>query len=112
MTIAVSVTDCTYGRGAQGLGIGLERRSNGVWGDLMQGCTDDKGQVSDWSPMLALTRGIYRIHLDIDTYFVTLGVVPVYPSVTITFRVRDPATRYNVAVLITPYANLVYQPSR
>jgi 5-hydroxyisourate hydrolase-like protein (transthyretin family) len=53
-------------------------------------------------------RGVYRIELDVDGYFASLGIAPFYPTITVSLRVQSPERSYTVPVLITPYAYLTY----
>jgi 5-hydroxyisourate hydrolase-like protein (transthyretin family) len=109
MAITVNVIDCMNGRAAEGVKIKVEYRTDSTWRDLATGETDGSGQLSDWHPEFTPTYGIYRLELDIDGYFASLGSPSFYAQAMATFRVIDPAAAYQVSVLVTPYMQLMYQ---
>lgn len=107
MTICVSATDCLYGRPAAGIAARLARkdRDDGGWNESARGRADDQGCVHAWDPAPQLERGTYRVELDLDSYFSTIGVTPFMPTATVTFRVLDPDGPCQIALFITPYAS-------
>lgn len=109
MSISVEVIDCMHGRPAEGIAVRLESQVGGAWGEPTRGVTDENGLLREWQPSLVVARRIYRIELDIDRYYATLGIVPFLPRVTITFRVLDPAERHHLPISITPYSQSTYQ---
>lgn len=107
MKVTVSVVDCAQGRPAEGVAGRLERRVDGVWTEQAKGRTDECGSIT-WGRVPSPAKCVYRIELDVDQYFATLGIVPTHPWVTIVFRVLDPAADQHIPVLMTPHAHLTY----
>jgi 5-hydroxyisourate hydrolase len=91
-----------------GMTVRLDREFDGTWIAEKKDLTDDDGRIKDWvdSP---LPRGAYKLEFDLDSYFSSLGVMPFYPVVTLSFRVLDPAHPLDISLLITPYAYFTYQ---
>lgn len=107
MKVTVNVVDCAHGRPAEGVAGRLEQRLGGVWTELAKGRTDERGAIS-WDGMPSPGRCLYRLELDIDQYFATLGIVPSHPWVTVVFRVLDPGADQHIPVLMTPHAHMTY----
>jgi 5-hydroxyisourate hydrolase len=108
MNISVSVINCMHGRPAEGVAVRLERKVGGEWVELAHGRTDENGWLGNWHPAPVLGRGIYRLELDLDSYFGNLGIIPFHPSAIVAFRAVDPAQTYQLPVLATPYAIMTY----
>ena len=109
MSFTVNVIDCMYGSPAQGVTGRLERQSYGTWEEPVHGRTDENGLLCGWSPTPAITPGVYRLELDVDRYYATLGIVPLYLRVNVVLRVTDPADDHRVYVLITPFFNAMFR---
>jgi len=109
--ITICVVDSMHGRPAEGLAFRLQRKVGGEWQDQMQGHTDERGEVVGMLSPLAVTSGIYRVELDIDGYFASLGMVAFNPNVTMDFRVLDPTQQHHISILITPHSYLTYRSS-
>ncbi len=102
MCIVVQVTDGVYGRPAVGLPVRLYHEAGGEWRESGRGRTDAEGVVTDWGGGPA-ESGLHRLEFDVGNYFASLGVEPFFPRVEVTFRVVDPAERYEVPLLVTPH---------
>ncbi|WP_327097900.1 hydroxyisourate hydrolase [Nocardia vinacea] len=99
MSLSTHVLDAASGRPAAGLPVRLEN----VDGTVLAECrTDDDGRVKD---LPAPEIGIHRL------IFETGDLSPFYPSVTIDFRVTDPAEHYHVPLLLSPYSYSTYRGS-
>ena len=111
MDISVYIIDCTRGSPAAGVPVSLERLTDGNWEKLARHRTDDNGLVV--SPGFSSDRrGMHRISIDIDSYFVGLGLEPFYPNICITFRVSELAESAHIPVLIAPYGFSSYSAIR
>jgi 5-hydroxyisourate hydrolase len=108
MGVSVRVFDCMCGKPAIGMSVRLDRDLDGIWITEKRNHIDDDGRVSDWVNS-TLAYGAYQLEFDLDGYFSSLGVMPFYPAVTLTFRVLDPAQLIDLSLLITPYAYFTYQ---
>ena len=88
MGVTVYVHDSMRGCPAEGMPVMLEKQTHAKWIEAGTGLTDDNGHVG--AHFLHVEgRGVYRLILDLDSYFVSLGVESFYPSVTTTFRLGD-----------------------
>lgn len=99
MSLSTHVLDAASGRPAAGLAVRLERADGTV---LAERRTDDDGRVED---LPAPEIGTHRLIFD------TGDLSPFYPSVTIDFRVADPAEHYHVPLLLSPYSYSTYRGS-
>ncbi|MET8870741.1 hydroxyisourate hydrolase [Nocardia sp. NPDC004278] len=99
MSLSTHVLDAGSGRPAAGLAVRLERADGTV---LAERRTDDDGRVKD---LPAPEIGAHRLIFD------TGDLSPFYPSVTIDFRVADPAEHYHVPLLLSPYSYSTYRGS-
>ncbi|XRQ09016.1 hydroxyisourate hydrolase [Actinomadura welshii] len=108
MSILVNVVDSLHGQPAEGVGMHLEHRIDGEWREVVQGKTDENGDFRPLNGGPLPQYGIYRLELDIDAYYATLGLAPFYPRVTIDFRVSDAGAEHHIPVLITLFACAFY----
>ncbi|MEV5833453.1 hydroxyisourate hydrolase [Nocardia sp. NPDC052112] len=99
MSLSTHVLDAASGRPAAGLAVRLERADGSV---LAERHTDADGRLED---LPAPEIGVHRL------IFETGDRSPFYPSVTIEFRVTDPAERYHVPLLLSPYSYSTYRGS-
>jgi 5-hydroxyisourate hydrolase-like protein (transthyretin family) len=104
MSILVSVVDSLHGQPAEGVGVHIESRIDGVWREVVQGKTDQNGEFRPLNGGPLPKYGIYRLELDIDAYYATLGLAPFYAKVTIDFRICDTGAEHHIPVLITLFA--------
>jgi 5-hydroxyisourate hydrolase len=107
MSVSVHVIDGVYGRPVIGMSVRLDRHIDGSWIEQLRDKTDDDG-VSG-GPSAPVERGVYRLELDLDGYFSSLGITPFYPAINIVFRIGDPNYSYRISLLITPSAFTTYQ---
>jgi 5-hydroxyisourate hydrolase len=100
--ITTHVLDTAQGRPAAGVPITLHR------GDqlLAQGETDADGRMRVLAPA-DISAGTYRITFHTDAY----NPNGFFPTVTIDFRVTDPAQHYHVPLLLSPFGYSTYRGS-
>lgn len=91
VNVTAEALECVHGRSAVGLHARLEALIDNEWVLLAEHRTDESGRIDDWDSA-GERRGLYRIVFDIDLYFAGLGMTPMYPAVTTTFRVSDERT--------------------
>jgi 5-hydroxyisourate hydrolase len=58
-----------------------------------------------------LETGTYRLTFTVGEYFRELGVEAFYPTVEITFEVRDAGQHYHVPLLVSPFGYSTYRGS-
>ena len=111
--ITTHVLDTARGRPADGVPVVLERVDVGSpVRELGRGVTDSDGRLRTLLPSgEALGAGTYRLTFDVETYFRALGADAFYPSVSVSFRVRDPGQHYHVPLLLSPYGYSTYRGS-
>ena len=108
MSFTVCVIDTMHGRPADGVAVRVERRVDGEWRGLVQGVTDETGGLAGVLSKLPVTCGVYRVELDVDGYFASLGIAAFHPVVSVVFRVGEP-TGYHIPILITPHSLQTYR---
>jgi 5-hydroxyisourate hydrolase len=107
VSITVYVYDCMRGAAAGGVPVRLDFLADGSWEPLGQWLTDDDGLI-DGAAIQPGGRGMHRLTLGLDGYFVTLGVGSVFPAITIDFRVADPAEPLYLPVYVGPNSYSCY----
>ncbi len=110
--ITTHILDVARGRPAEGVAVTLEHHKAGEWQLLGQRKTDVDGRVRDLlSENVKLTPGAFRLNFDTTSYFTKLGVESFYPTVTVTFTVKDPDQHYHVPLLLSPFGYSTYRGS-
>jgi 5-hydroxyisourate hydrolase len=112
-TISTHVLDTALGRPAAGVQVILEQVDDaGLGVSLGVGMTDADGRVRELLPAGETLRpGNYRLRFDTGAYFGALKIETFYPSVTVEFRITEPAGRYHVPLLVSPYGYSTYRGS-
>jgi 5-hydroxyisourate hydrolase len=109
--LSTHVLDLALGRPAAGVPVRLELWRDG-WQPLAEAVTNDDGRVARLLPEgTALLPGDYRLGFDTATYFAARGGESFYPSVTVTFSVRDAAQHHHVPLLLSPFGYSTYRGS-
>jgi len=109
--ISTHVLDTTTGRPAAGMPVTLEKQSGGGWHSAGQGVTNQDGRVPDLLAGTELVAGTYRLIFDTAAYFGVKRQSCFYPQVQVTFSVADPAQRYHVPLLLSPFGYSTYRGS-
>ena len=104
--LSTHVLDATSGRPATGVGVTLTDSTGAL---LATATTDADGRVGALAQ--AELSGVYRMTFDTGAYFAAQGVTGFYPEVVIAFEITDPADRYHVPILLSPYAYSTYRGS-
>ena len=108
--ISTHVLDTSRGRPASGMPVSLDVRSDaGVWATIGRGTTDADGRAKLMET--SVPRAVYRLVFDADAYFRAWNVDGFYPEGSIVFEVRDPAQRYHVPLLLSPFGFSTYRGS-
>jgi 5-hydroxyisourate hydrolase len=110
--ITTHVLDTSRGRPASGVPVVLEIRSEKGWQEIGRSETDTDGRVRNLLPEgSALSKGIYRLTFEIETYFRAQGVEGFYPEASIVFHVREANQHYHVPLLLSPFGYSTYRGS-
>lgn len=113
MGISTHVLDIARGRPAAGIPVTLETMEpDGTWRRAGDGTTNDDGRVKPLLPESAtFVAGLFRIRFDVDSYLQKFHGKSFYPSVTIDFRVENPAEHFHVPLLLSPFGFSTYRGS-
>jgi hydroxyisourate hydrolase len=113
--ISTHVLDTSRGQPAVGVSVILERlavEGSASTREMARAKTDADGRVPELLPNgRELGIGRYRLTFDTGSYFASAGVEPFYPSVMVTFVVRDTAQHYHIPLLLSPYGYSTYRGS-
>lgn len=111
MSISTHVLDTARGRPAAGVGVHLERRTDGGWSSLSRATTDGDGRVSDLLGGGVPEAGVHRLTFATADYHGRLGVDAFHPEVTIAFQVTAPEEHHHVPLLLSPFGYTTYRGS-
>jgi 5-hydroxyisourate hydrolase len=102
--ISTHVLDTARGRAAERIPVELDMFISGHgWHEVGRGITNGDGRISDFGEPPA--EGIYRLMFDVASY----EHDAFFPSITITFDVRDPNQHYHVPLLFSPFGYSTYR---
>ncbi|HEX8068608.1 MAG TPA: hydroxyisourate hydrolase [Pyrinomonadaceae bacterium] len=111
-SITTHILDTAAGRPAAGVGVTLELQADHGWREVGRGVTDEDGRLRSLLPGdFAFAPGVYRLTFDVGAYFAGQARASFYPSVSISFVVRDAAEHYHVPLLLSPYGYSTYRGS-
>jgi 5-hydroxyisourate hydrolase len=104
MLVSLDVVDAMIGRPAEGIPVTLRRdgETNGL--TLPAELTDANGRVTWPGPEEA--RGKYRLEVELDRYYGSIGVTAFQSCVQMDFRVFDADETVNLLLIISPTSNV------
>jgi 5-hydroxyisourate hydrolase len=106
MMITTHVLDVARGTPAPLIPVELDIFITGHgWRDAGRGVTNPDGRVLDFGEDAA--PGIYRLSFDVAVY----NAEAFFPTIAITFEVRDVNENYHVPLLLSPYGYTTYRGS-
>ena len=103
--VTTHVLDTALGVPAAGVPVRLLRE--GV--ELARAVTDADGRAASLGPE-SVAPGSHRLEFDVATYAAATGRTFLFPTVTITFDVREDA-HHHVPLLLSPFAYTIYRGS-
>lgn len=110
--ITTHVLDVSKGQPASRVPVVLEYEDAGNWREIGRGQTDADGRLKDLLPAdFNLAAGTYRLTFDTSAYFYAQSAESFYPTVTVTFIIKDAAQHYHVPLLLSPYGYSTYRGS-
>jgi 5-hydroxyisourate hydrolase len=109
--ITTHVLDTSIGQPAQGVGIALEIETPHGWRELGHSKTNSDGRATELLSGEKLSEGKYRLRFHTGAYFSERTVSSFFPTVEITFLVRDPTQHYHVPLLLGPHGYTTYRGS-
>lgn len=104
--LSTHVLDTVTGRPAAGVAVTL---ADAAGTTLASAATDGDGRIAGLST--GELSGVYRLTFDTGAYFASIGVSGFYPEVIIAVEITEPAGRYHVPLLVSPYAYCTYRGS-
>jgi 5-hydroxyisourate hydrolase len=107
--ISTHVLDIARGVPASGVAVMLEARDGTGWTTIGRRTTDDRGRIGSFVDA-PLAAGTYRLTFDTGAYHHSLDVRPFFPSVAVTFDVREEG-HHHVPLLLSPYGYSTYRGS-
>jgi 5-hydroxyisourate hydrolase len=108
-SITTHVLDTSIGRPAPGVSIALEFRDPDQWIAIGSGETDSDGRLRTLVPDgVRLASGTYRLIFDTGSYFLSSGRQSFFPSVIVTFELREGASNHHVPLLVSPFGYSTY----
>jgi 5-hydroxyisourate hydrolase len=112
-TISTHVLDTAQGKPAKGVPVRLERRETSRnWLLLNSAHTDNDGRCGQLLlEDKALPAGLYRLTFDTASYFAAEKTEGLYPSVEVTFQVRDGESYFHIPLLLSPNGYTTYRGS-
>jgi len=115
-TITTHVLDLSLGRPASGVAVQLERDDDDNDESspsrlLGIGRTDPDGRLRTLMDGAVLEPGVYRLTFSVGEYFAASNVEAFYPTVQVTFEVKDASRHYHVPLLVSPFGYSTYRGS-
>lgn len=104
MIVSLDIVDAMIGRPAEGIPVTLRRDGDGKGSKLRSQLTDLSGRVT-W-PEPSERRGKYRLQVELDKYYASLGVTPFQSCVQMDFRVFHPDEIVSLLLIISPTSNV------
>jgi 5-hydroxyisourate hydrolase len=110
--ITTHVLDTMRGRPAEGIRVSVEKKIGGAWMKLASGKTNADGRIADLLPAnFALSTGTYRMRFETAAYFKRINTRAFYPSVDVTFEIKDVTSHYHIPLLLSPFGYSTYRGS-
>ena len=110
--ITTHILDLARGKPAAGVRVVLASIEDGQRTTVASGVTDADGRLKD---LLAkgkkLDAAIYELTFETGPYFMSHGVQPFHPRVSVMFEIADPDEHYHVPLLISPFGYTTYRGS-
>lgn len=80
------------------------------WTLLSSGVTNRDGRVETLlRPGSEVDKGIYKIEFGVGSYYLSQDTACFYPSVSVTFEIRNPGEHYHIPLLISPNSYSTYR---
>jgi 5-hydroxyisourate hydrolase len=114
MGIALQILDGTHGQAAADVSARLERACADGWALAGAAETGSVGRIANLCEE-RVDRGVYRLAIDSDGYFASLGMSGAYPEIIIVFRIHDESGTCQINVSLSPHSfsvHFVTMPSR
>jgi 5-hydroxyisourate hydrolase len=112
--ITTHVLDTAAGKPAVGLSVVLYVNKGSEWVRVAAGRTDQQGRLTELTDGVETLPGVYRLTFDTGTYHRETGthqreVLPFFPEVQVTFKMREAGEHIHVPLLISPFGYTTYR---
>ena len=108
--ISTHILDLARGKPASGVAVQLEAQEpTGSWRLLSSASTDHDGRCGQLLARDELAPGLYRLRFDTAAYFAALRVETLYPSVEVTFQVREGESQFHIPLLLNANGYTTYR---
>lgn len=111
MPLSTHVLDITTGHPAADVAVSLSRVDDrGERTAIASARTDADGRIA--APFGGeLVRGAYELSFAAGAYYAHRDVASFYAEIPVRFRIEDPAARYHVPLLLSPWGYSTYRGS-
>lgn len=110
--ISTHILDLARGKPASGMTVQLETQEpSGTWRLLNSASTGHDGRCGQLLAGDDLAPGFYRLRFDTAAYFAALRVETLYPSVEVTFQVREGESQFHIPLLLSANGYTTYRGS-
>jgi 5-hydroxyisourate hydrolase len=108
--ISTHILDLARGKPASGVAVQLEvREAAGTWRLLQSATTDHDGRCAQLLAGDELAPGLYRLRFDTGVYFGALRIESLYPSIEVSFRVREGESQFHIPLLLNANGYTTYR---
>jgi 5-hydroxyisourate hydrolase len=108
--ISTHILDLAHGKPASGVTVKLETQGPaGTWRLVNSALTDHDGRCAQLLESDELVPGVYRLRFDTAAYFEGLHVETLYPSVEVTFQVREGESTFHIPLLLNANGYTTYR---
>jgi len=110
--ITTHILDTSLGKPAQEIKVILEKEiANNNWEKVSEGLTNKDGRLPGLvAENIILELGIYKLTFDTLSYFQKMNIEGLYPSVSISFIIKD-NSHYHIPLLLNPFGYSTYRGS-
>jgi 5-hydroxyisourate hydrolase len=110
--ITTHILDLSHGKPAAGVRVVLASIEDGHRTTVASGVTDANGRLNDLVPEATkLEAAMYELTFETGSYFMSHGVQPFHPRISVLFEIADPDEHYHVPLLVSPYGYTTYRGS-
>ena len=114
--ITSHILDLSVGRPAAGVPLSLfkldEIDQSKLTETIGRGVTNEDGRATDLvETNIVLTKGSYKLHFNLSSYFEKRGIKSFFPSADIIFVIEGTGEHYHVPLLLSPFGYSTYRGS-
>jgi 5-hydroxyisourate hydrolase len=113
ISISTHILNTNLGKPATAMLVRLENLNDeNNWVEIGKKESNENGRVEDFSTENSqLKTGLYRLEFDTEKYFSSMGQDSFYPTISITFEIKNSEQHYHVPLLLNNYGYTTYRGS-